>query len=50
MIKKGFDEEARILNETKPKKKKLIFSIWKSRKELEGDDYLSEAEKLLEGL
>lgn len=48
--KKRFEEEAKFLKQNKGFKKKFAYEIWKCRKELEGDDYIKEAEDMLEGI
>lgn len=48
--KKRFDEEKDILNQNSKVTKKIIYSIWRSRKELEGEEYLKKAEEALESL
>lgn len=46
--KKMFDSESNLLKANKGIKKKVMYAIWKSRKELEGDDFVAEAEEKLE--
>lgn len=48
--KKGFEEEAKIVREKTKKTKKLIYEIWKARKEIEGEEYLKEAQEKLESI
>lgn len=48
--KKMFDNESKLLKQSKGVKKKIMYAIWKSRKELEGDDFIAEAEEQLEGI
>lgn len=48
--KKMFDNESKLLKESKGVKKKVMYAIWKSRKELDGDDFIAEAEEQLEGI
>lgn len=48
--KKMFEEESKIVAVLKGVKKKAIYDIWKAKKELEGEDYLKEAEEQLESL
>lgn len=46
--KETFDSESSILKETKNIKKKIIYEIWKSRKQLDGEDFVENAKELLE--
>ena len=46
--KKQFEVESKLLKEQKGIKKKVMYEIWKSRKELEGEDFIKEAEEKLE--
>ena len=48
--KKKFEEEAIFLKQSKGLKKKFAYEIWKCRKELKGDDFVAEAEDMLEGI
>ena len=48
--KKMFDGESNLLKANKGIKKKVMYAIWKSRKELEGDDFVEEAEEKLESI
>lgn len=48
--KKKFEEEAKFLKQSKGLKKKFAYEIWKCRKELTGDDFIAEAEDMLEAI
>ena len=48
--KEMFEKETEIVAKSKGIKKKVIYDIWKAKKELEGEDYLKEAEEHLESL
>lgn len=48
--KKQFEAESKLLKEQNGIKKKLMYEIWKSRKELEGEDFIKEAEEKLESI
>ena len=48
--KKSFDEETILLRETKKLTKKIIYEIWRTRKELESDAWREEMESKLEAI